>query len=70
MNANSITGKLNLIKCYAEMCNPTLVCICETKISDTFDDNELLGDKFTLWRKDRAQGAGGVLIAMKNDSNA
>lgn len=70
MNANSITGKLNLIKCYAETYNPDLVCICETKISDSFDDNELLGDKFTLWRKDRAQGAGGVLIAMKNDSNA
>ena len=70
MNANSITGKLNLIKCYAETYNPDLVCICKTKISDTFDDNELLGDKFTLWRKDRAQGAGGVLIAMKNESNA
>ena len=70
MNANSVTGKLNLIKCYVEMYSPDLVCICETKISAYFDDNELLGNEFTLWRNDRAQGAGGVLIAMRSNASA
>ena len=70
MNANSATGKLNLIKCYSETYKPDILCICETKICANFADNELLGDEFTLWRKDRAQGAGGVLIAMRNNINA
>ena len=70
MNANSVTGKLNLIKCYSETYKPDILCICETKICANFADNELLGDEFTLWRKDRAQGAGGVLIAMRNNINA
>ena len=69
-NANSVTGKLNTIKCYVETYSPDIVAICETKIGPNFDDNELLGDGFTIWRKDRAQGAGGVLLAMNNDINA
>ena len=70
MNANSVAGKLNLIKCYSETYIPDILCICETKIGANFADNELFGDEFTLWRKDRAQVSGGVLIAMRNNINA
>ena len=69
-NPNSIRGKLNTIKCYVETYSPDLVAITETKIDQNFDDNELLGDQFTLWRKDRSLGGGGVLIAMNNNINA
>lgn len=62
-------GKLNAIKCLAETYTPDIVAICETKIGSNFEDNELLGDRYTIWRKDRTQGAGGVLIAWNNDSN-
>ena len=62
-------GKLNAIKCLAETYTPDIVAICETKVGSNFEDNELLGDRYTIWRKDRAQGAGGVLIAWNNDSN-
>ena len=70
MNANSISGKLNVIRCYVATYKPSIVSICETKICDKFDDNELLGNEFTVWRKDRCQGAGGVLIAVRNDIDA
>ena len=66
-NANSVMGKLNAIKCLAETYTPDIVAIFETKIGSNFEDNELLGDRYTVWRKDRAQGAGGVLIAWNND---
>ena len=68
-NANSVSGKLNAIKCLAETYEPDIIAICETKIGPNFDDNELLGNNYTVWRKDRAQGAGGVLIAVNNDSD-
>ena len=42
--------------------------ITETKIDSNFDDNELLGNRFTVYRNDRKQGAGGVLIAIRNSS--
>ena len=38
--------------------------------SANFDDNELLGNQFALWKNDRAQGAGGVLIAMRSNASA
>jgi len=49
---------------YAQ-CDPRLT---ETKIDSNFDDNELLGDTYTVYRNDRKQGAGRVLIAIHNSS--
>lgn len=48
--------------------NADIVCITETKIDSNFDDNELLGDTYTVYRNDRKQGGGGVLVAIKNSS--
>lgn len=59
-------GKLDEIKVYSKCYLPDLICISETKISDTFYDNELLGDNFTIYRNDRKDGGGGVLIAARN----
>ena len=67
-NSNSILGKIDTIRAHAEVYKPNIVCITETKIDYKFDDNELLGPDFTISRKDRKQGAGGVLIAVHNKS--
>ena len=40
--------KLNAIKCLAETYTPDIVAICETKIESNFEDNELLGDRYTI----------------------
>ena len=69
MNCNSIIGKIDTIRAHVETYKPDLVSITETKIDARFQDNELLGENFTIWRKDRKQGAGGVLVAVCNDSN-
>lgn len=69
-NANSVSGKLNNIQLLVATYKPDIIAICETRIGTNFDDNELLGNSYTLWRKDRVQGAGGVLIAIKNDIDA
>jgi len=57
-NSNSLLGKLNIIKAQSEIYRP----------DSNFDDNELLGDTYTVYRNDRKQGAGGVLIAIHNSS--
>ena len=69
MNCNSVVGKLNDIKCYVETLKPDLISITETKLGPHIDDNELFGDKFTVWRNDRNSHGGGVLVAINNDVN-
>ena len=68
MNANSIIGKLNMIQTYVHSYAPDLIAITETKIDESFHDNELLGNDYTIWRKDRNRHGGGVLIAVSNSS--
>ena len=67
-NSNSVKGKLDDIKSLNECYKPDLISISETKIDDTFDDNELLGANFTVTRKDRTLHGGGVLVATRNDT--
>ena len=68
MNCNSIIGKIDTIRAHVQTYKPDLVAITETKVDAKFEDNELLGNTYTIWRKDRKQGAGGVLVAVSNDS--
>ena len=65
-NSNSISNKLFAIKSYVNTYNPAIICITETKIDNDFDDNELLGPEFTVYRKDLNKNGGGVLIAISN----
>lgn len=69
-NSNSIKGKLNEIKALNEVYKPDIVSICETKIDNTFDDNELFGQGYTVTRKDRTFHGGGVLVATNNNTLA
>jgi exonuclease III len=69
MNCNSIKGKLDLIKANVETYKPDLIAVTETKIGENFDDNEFLGNKYTLYRNDRKKGAGGTLFATSTESS-
>ena len=68
MNCNSAIGKLDLIKSYTKAYDPDIISMTETKLNQNFDDNELLGDDYTIWRNDRDSRGGGVLVAIKNSS--
>lgn len=69
MNCNSVIGKINIIQAIVATHKPDIIAITETKIDKNFEDNELLGNTYTIWRQDRKSGAGGVLIALANDSH-
>lgn len=66
MNCNSITGKLDAIKCHVVANNPDIISITETKLDDRIDDNEIFGNEYTIWRNDRDNRGGGVLVANNN----
>lgn len=69
-NCNSLTGKINLIQSNMEAYCPDIVALTETKINDSYDDNELFGDKYTVWRHDGNNYGGGVLIALKGNQSS
>jgi len=70
LNSNSITGKLQEIKTYVEIYKPCIISITETKIDHNFQDNELLGAKYTIIRRDRNNKGGGVLMAIYNGNKS
>ena len=57
-NSNAVSCKVDTIKAQVETYKPDILCITETKIDSNFDDNELLGNKYTVYRNDRKQGVG------------
>lgn len=69
-NSNSILGKIHQIRAHVAIYNPDIICITETKIGPLVDDNEILGPNYTIFRKDRKQGGGGVLIACSGLSSS
>ena len=49
--------------------NPDVVCVNETWLNKDISDSEILHSGYTIYRKDRANRAGGgVLIAIKTGS--
>ena len=56
-----------MVKAYCANYKPNIVAVTESKLGEDFDDNELLGSEYTVIRKDRKKGAGGVLVAISND---
>ena len=48
MNCNSAIGKLDLIKSYTKAYYPDIISMTETKLNQNFDDNELLGEDYTI----------------------
>ena len=45
--------------------NPDVICICETWLNPNILNNEVLSQSYKLFREDRADGYGGILIGVK-----
>ena len=69
-NSNSVAGKIDTIRAQVDYYKPHIISITETKIDKDFDDNELFGPNYIIYRKDRTKGGGGVLIAICNLNRA
>jgi len=46
--------------------NFDIICVTETWLNNTVFNNEILPTSYTIYRKDRANRGGGVLIAINN----
>jgi len=46
---------------------PDVICLCETWLNDSIIDNEILPTNYRVYRCDRADGYGGVLIGVTCD---
>ena len=47
---------------------PTVIALTETKISSDIEDKEVIHG-YTIYRKDRSANGGGVLLAVRDDSD-
>lgn len=67
-NINGIKGKKLELQSFLELENPEVVALQETKINENILDNELFPSElgYTIFRKDRIMGGGGVLLAIKS----
>ena len=50
-----------------DTCDPDIIIGCETWLSDSHTDSEILPPGYKPYRNNRADGYGGVLIATKQD---
>ena len=58
--STSLLSCLNLKSCFS------VVCCTETWLSDHIYDNEILPSGYSVYRNDRPQRGGGVMIAVKD----
>lgn len=68
-NVNSIIGdvrRLGLAATISTLKYPDIITLQETKIDGTVLNSELPFENYSIFRKDRTYGGGGVLIAVKN----
>ncbi len=68
VNANSINGKRAEFEALLSYTSPDLILITETKLGNDIKTSEFMPSNsgYTVYRKDRKRGGGGVLIAIKD----
>ena len=65
-NACSLTNrKLNQFQSVIYSKDLDVICITETWLNDTISSTEILPTSYTIYRNDRINRGGGVLIAVK-----
>lgn len=72
-NANSMVHafrRIGILATLEHLRKPDIVAIQETKLDERVLDTELPFGGYTVFRKDRAYGAGGILIAVKSSLKA
>ena len=47
--------------------NPDIITGCETWLTPAIHDSEVLPSNYTVYRKDRPDGCGGVMVGVSND---
>ncbi|MEL7079663.1 MAG: endonuclease/exonuclease/phosphatase family protein, partial [Cyanobacteria bacterium J06582_2] len=69
ININGIRGKKNILAAFLDTNKPDIVAIQETKIDDTFTSSEIIPKEcnYIIYRKDRSDGGGGVMLLIKNN---
>ena len=65
LNAQSIMNKKESLWELLDHQNPDICCVCETWLNSDILNNEILPTSYKLFRKDRADGYGGILIGVK-----
>ena len=70
-NVNSIRGKTLELQSHLEIHAPEIVALQDTKIDPTIMDSELFPPElgYSVFKKDRCTGGGGVLLAIKSSLN-
>ena len=71
ININSIRGKILEFQSFVETESPDVIAVQETKIDSSVTNAELLPSElgYSIIRKDRCMGGGGVLLAVKSELN-
>ena len=68
LNARSIKNKLTELHNLLSTSQPAVVIITETWLSSSTSDNLLIdGSNYSVYRKDRADGYGGVCVLINNN---
>ena len=65
-NARSLLPKLDNLAAVCVTCNPDIVCIVESWLSDDIQDNEMSLPNYSVVRLDRNRHGGGIVMYIKN----
>ena len=66
LNTQSIKNKKGITSCMIDETRPDIMIITETWLSPDILNSEIFPRGYSVFRKDRADGFGGVLIACRN----
>jgi len=66
VNCNSIQGKASVFKTVCDYIQPDAVIGTESKLGENVSSSEVFPEEYTVYRRDRSHGGGGVFIMVKN----
>ena len=69
LNIRSLVKNIDQLKIYHHHCQFDIICISETMLDDTVQDNEVSLNGYEIIRKDRNRNGGGIAIYIKNCIN-
>ena len=69
-SVNKSRNKLVQFQSLVHLHNPSFVAVTETWLTPNIENNEILDNSYTLFRKDRGGRGGGVLLAVKSSVQA
>ena len=67
LNIQSVVSKKETFLEHIDYYNPDIILGCETWLNDSILNNEILPPSYRLYRNDRIDGYGGVMIGVKSN---